>query len=451
MANNHKLKMQEAISTYIKFIPFSNFNLWDVKRYYNKENHNFENVVTLADILIPYRKPVTKAEMIKNKWQIISKINFGGELFLRDFEEINTYKGNVNLVPDNAIIYSKINVRHGCIYYHEKGKTPFGVSSEYPTYTFDESKISGKFLHKILRSDAFKKLLNTKTSGISKARVKQDEFLDIEIPLPSIDEQEKLIDAYNSKVAEASVLQNKVFELESEIQRYFLEQLGIEKSEKKEIKTGIQIFEFANIDRWDVWVNKNSGSDGTFKPVPFKSIVIGKPVYGANVKGVKHKSDTRYIRITDINENGSLNDEFVSPQFVEEKHLLKENDFLIARSGNTVGKTFLFKEKYGRAIYAGYLVKYNIDYTKVIPEYLFEYTKSYTFKNWVNSNQRIAGQPNINGQEYLEAPFIIPPMPIQKEIVKKITEQKRTIQAIMKEIELIKIKAQTAFEKEIFS
>ena len=47
--------------------------------------------------------------MIKNKWQIIKKINFGGELFLREVEEIGTYKGKLNLVPENSIIYSNVN------------------------------------------------------------------------------------------------------------------------------------------------------------------------------------------------------------------------------------------------------------------------------------------------------------------------------------------------------
>lgn len=442
--------MQQAVSSYIKLIPFSNFNLWDVKRYYDNTQLEFENVVSLSEILIPYRKPVTKQEMIKNKWRIISKINFSGELFLREFDEINSYKGNLNLVPADAIIYSKINVRHGCIYYHAQGETPFGVSSEYPTYKFDSSKVDGRFLHKLLRSDAFKKLLNTKTTGISKARVKQNEFLDIKIPLPSIDEQKSIIDAYYNFLNKANVLEDERTAINQEIDRYFLERLGIIKKENKKSVSGLQIFEFANIDRWDVWVNKNTGIQGHFKPVPFKSIVLGKPMYGANVKGIKKKSDTRYIRITDINENGTLNEGFVSPEFVEEKYLLTENDFLIARSGNTVGKTFLYKEKYGRAIYAGYLVRYKIDFSKVIPEYLFEYTKSFTFKNWVQSNQRIAGQPNINGQEYLEAPFIIPPIDIQKEIVDKIAAKKAQLLLVENEIEKIKTEAQSSFEKSIF-
>src|SRR5690606_11000786 len=125
---------------YLRLIPNPKFNLWDVKRYRKSSSLTFKNVVRLSDILIPYKNNVSKEEMIKNDWQIIKKINFGGELFLRDKEEINTYKGKLNLVPENALIYSKINVRHGCIYFNEKGSTPFGVSTEYPTFLFDETK-----------------------------------------------------------------------------------------------------------------------------------------------------------------------------------------------------------------------------------------------------------------------------------------------------------------------
>lgn len=441
----------QAATTYIKFIHFENLNLWDVKRYYTKNNLQFENVVTLRNILKPYKKTISKEEMIENKWQIISKINFGGELFLRDFEEIKTYKGGLNLVPDNAIIYSKINVRHGCIYFHEEGQTPFGVSSEYPTFKFDNTIINGKFLHKVLRSNAFKNLLNSKTSGISKARVKQNEFLDIQIPLPSISEQNKLIENYYNKIAQTDKLKQQIQDFEIEIDSYFTKQLGIEKIERIDKPKGLQIFNFKDFERWDIWIDKGNSFTKKYNTMKFGDIVHGKPVYGANVKGVKRKSETRYIRITDINENGTLNEEFVSPEFVEEKYLLKENDFLIARSGNTVGKTFLYKEKFGRAIFAGYLVNYHLDFRKVIPEYVLEYTKSYTFKHWVLSNQRIAGQPNINGQEYLQAPIVVPPLDEQKKIIAMVLNLKNKILTISSSIEGIESNAQQEFENTIFS
>lgn len=436
---------------YIKTIPFSKFQLWDVKRYNNQSNISFDNVVKLRDILKPYRKTVSKEEMIKNKWQIIAKINFGGQLFLRDFEEINTYKGNLNLVPENAIIYSKINVRHGCIYFNEIGNTPFGVSNEYPTFTFDDSLISGDFLRKVLRSNAFKNLLNSKTSGISKARVKQDEFLDIEIPLPSLEEQSRIVNAFNEnlKLAEQQEVQAKL--LEEEIEKYLFTELGVVKEEKITKQKGLKFFKFSSLDRWDAWVIKTINQSNKFKNTTLSEVVIGKPFYGANFKGVKKRSDTRYIRITDINETGDLNENFVSPEYVDEKYLLKENDFLIARSGNTVGKTFLFKQIYGRCIFAGYLVKYTIDYNKILPDYLLFFTKSQTFKKWIEANQRVAGQPNINGQEFLASPLFLPPINIQKKIIQKVNLIKDEIRNLSNLSTNYKESAIKKFEKEIFN
>ena len=58
----------------------------------------------------------------------------------------------------------------------------------------------------------------------------------------------------------------------------------------------------------------------------------------------------------------------------------------------------------------------------MFPEYLLYYTKTDIFKNWILKNQRIAGQPNINGQEYLSFPVVLPPIDKQKEIVQKANE-----------------------------
>lgn len=227
--------------------------------------------------------------------------------------------------------------------------------------------------------------------------------------------------------------------------------MGIAKSKKREIKTGLGFYRFKDIDRWDVWAFKSLSDSNTYSFIKFREIIIGKPVYGANVKGVDKKTETRYIRITDINEDGLLNNDIVYPEFTEGKYLLQENDFLIARSGNTVGKTFLYKSHFGRAIYAGYLVKYNLDLTKVIPEYVLAYTKSPIFKKWVNSNQRVSGQPNINGQEYLEFPIIVPPKPIQEILVKEISKIRTDIKILNDLSVKLKKQAIENFEEVIFN
>jgi type I restriction enzyme S subunit len=119
---------------------------------------------------------------------------------------------------------------------------------------------------------------------------------------------------------------------------------------------------------------------------PLQDCCVGKPQYGANAAAVAYSELLpRYIRITDIDENGKLIDDTKVSIGLEgnEKYILRPNDFLFARSGATVGKTYLYFEADGLAIYAGYLIKFRIDSNILLPEHLKHYTQ--TTKYWVLS------------------------------------------------------------------
>ncbi|RZK21697.1 MAG: hypothetical protein EOO43_10470 [Flavobacterium sp.] len=349
-------------------------------------------------------------------------------------------------------IVSKIDARNGAFGIIPTDLDGAIVTNDFPLFNVDNRKILTQFLLLITTTKHFVKFAQSCSSGTTnRQRMDIDLFLEQKIPLPSISEQRQILNEFQNFHHKVEDLSRRIELLNEEIENTILRELGIIKTELSTSKKGLQIFQFKNIFRWDVWANKTAVSKFNRLTSTFKDFVIGKPSYGANVKGVKIKSDTRYIRITDVNENGTLNDDFVSPEVVDSKYLLKEDDFLIARSGNTVGKTFLYKEKYGRAIYAGYLVKYKIDKSKVRPEYLLEYTKSYPFKQWIASAQRVAGQPNINGQEYLNAPVFVPDLKTQDKIVQKISDLRKHVNKATAEIETLKNTANAMFEKQIFN
>nr|AYC64361.1 hypothetical protein [Pseudochlorodesmis sp. HV01306a] len=179
----------------LQTIFFSELFLWDVTRF-NIIN-KFKNENFLKDILNLYKILISKTELIQNDWKIIYKISHQGELFFRYKEQISTYKGRLYKVLPNSIIYSKMGVKHGGIYYHGAQQLPFAVSAEYPTFTFLPNKINGEYLTLVFRSSQIKKLLNTKLSGSSRRRVQVDEFLNIQIPLPPLEEQNKIVESYN--------------------------------------------------------------------------------------------------------------------------------------------------------------------------------------------------------------------------------------------------------------
>ena len=162
-----------------------------------------------------------------------------------------------------------------------------------------------------------------------------------------------------------------------------------------------------------------------FKTFPLKSLLVKAPQYGANESGIERISseEPRYIRITDIDEYGLLKDNIgVTAENIEDRFILNNNDILFARSGNTVGKAYLHKEANVNydCFFAGYMIRFIVDESKILADYLFTYTQLNIYKNWVNSIQRTAGQPNINAEEYKSLLIPLPPKEIQQQIVEKI-------------------------------
>ena len=153
---------------------------------------------------------------------------------------------------------------------------------------------------------------------------------------------------------------------------------------------------------------------------------MSKPQYGANEAGLdrSNNSQPRYIRITDIDENGliSINELGATVANVEEKYILKENDILIARSGATVGKAYIHKELPYTCLYAGYLIRFIVDSNKILPGYLFSYTQLNTYKEWVSAIQRPSGQPNINAEEYQSLEIPLPDISVQSIITNRIRD-----------------------------
>ena len=92
--------------------------------------------------------------------------------------------------------------------------------------------------------------------------------------------------------------------------------------------------------------------------------IVSEPLsYGANAAAEFEQPEwPRFVRITDVDDLGRLRGEtFRSlPPEVAEGYLLKSNDILLARSGATVGKSFIYKESWGIACYAGYLIRARI-------------------------------------------------------------------------------------------
>ncbi len=156
--------------------------------------------------------------------------------------------------------------------------------------------------------------------------------------------------------------------------------------------------------------------DWEYKTLKEISIIYGN--YGLSVSSIPYNG-VRYLRITDITENGELNDDKVSADISSGKtqEELQEGDILFARTGATVGKTLIYRKEFGKCLFAGYLIRYRLNKDIVIPQFIHHFTHSSGYYKWVSSNQKAAAQPNIGAKIYNELRIPVPPLSEQKEIV----------------------------------
>ena len=170
----------------------------------------------------------------------------------------------------------------------------------------------------------------------------------------------------------------------------------------------------------------------------FKKFLSEPMQYGANEAAEEcNYNDPRYIRITDIKDDGTLRDDTFKSLPLEKakEYMLTKGDLLFARSGATVGKTFLYKEDY-TACFAGYLIKARCNKNELLPNFIFYYTLSNAYQNWKNSIFIQSTIQNIGADKYSVMPIIVPPLSEQQSIANYLDQKCSEID------ELISIKQQ---------
>lgn len=125
----------------------------------------------------------------------------------------------------------------------------------------------------------------------------------------------------------------------------------------------------------------------------------------------------RLLRITDI-QDGKVNWKDVPFTTVEnaENYLLRKDDIVFARTGATVGKSFLVTELPFESVYASYLIRIRL-FDCISPSYLYQFFNSYCYWEQITDKSVGVGQPNCNGTSLKELFIPLPPLHEQKRIV----------------------------------
>ena len=142
--------------------------------------------------------------------------------------------------------------------------------------------------------------------------------------------------------------------------------------------------------------------------------------YGLNAAACEYDGVNKYLRITDIDDDTHefRVEDLTSPQAdlaASAGYLLSEGDLLFARTGASVGKTYLYRPFDGKVFFAGFLIRAKIG-NNADPEFVFQSTLTDRYRKYVTITSQRSGQPGVNAQEYSDFELPLPSQPEQKQI-----------------------------------
>ena len=218
------------------------------------------------------------------------------------------------------------------------------------------------------------------------------------IPIPSIPVQEKIVEILDN-------FRNYVTELQAELQA---------RTKQYEYYRDMLLSE-EYLDKFSVALTGKSQL--VWRKID--EIAVEKLSYGSGASAIDYDGKNRYIRITDINSTGELNNEKKSPNVIEENYVVHGGDILLARSGATVGKNYIHLTN-ERCIYAGYLIRLVVNREIALPKFVFYCLNTSRYKIFIENTKSKGSQPNINAKQYGNFEIPIVPIKIQTQIVETI-------------------------------
>ena len=272
----------------------------------------------------------------------------------------------------------------GEIFHYIKGK--YGLHQRTYRVHPKSNDVIGKFIYYYLFEN-FGQYINRKSFKSTATSIRKPMLIDFLIPIPSLSEQNRIVGILDTFTDSIENLKQQIAQRRKQFEFYRDQLLDLEGKEGVEMKT---LGEICDI----------------------------KGDYGISASSKPFDGNCRYIRITDITDSGSLNDDVVSADYNKPvKEALKEGDILFARTGATVGKTLLFHKEYGECLFAGYLIRYRVKTMIALPKFVFHFAHSNDYYKWVKANLVEGAQPNISALKYNSLQIPVPPLSEQSRIV----------------------------------
>lgn len=305
-------------------------------------------------------------------------------------ESVADIESHKILLRGDELLVSRLNPRKGTVLLAEKHDVPTVCSSEFVPLI--PSGCERKFAYYLYTSLPVRSLISSTVESVTRShqRARPESIAKIPLPWPPLVQQRAIVRFLDEETAKIDTLVEK--------KRRLLHLLD---------------------EQWLTTLSAVTNS-GRYQERRLRSLVkeplkygLGELAQGARDEGV------RMVRITDVDSEGKLRDDVAVT--VEENaaapYLLEEGDVLLARSGATVGKSFFYSSDWGRACFAGYLIRARLHTDELIPKWFYYFTRSPGYWKWIKEVQIQATIPNVSADRYGGLMVPLPSLREQQQLV----------------------------------
>ena len=344
----------------------------------------------LGDVVEKYEDPVETPLNGYNRLGLRSHAKGVFHSYVEKGKELST--GQLHRVAaGNLIVNITFAWEHAVAITSEDDKD-FLVSQRFPQFSFHNGN-SPVFFSFVIAQESFRHhLWLASPGGAGRNRVlNQNEMLEYELRLPSYQEQLRvglLLKEFDSLI---TLHQRKLDKLKN-VKKALLEKMFPQKDEN------IPLIRFKGYS--EAWEQRRLGE------------FCSSFQYGLNAPATQYDGIHKYLRITDIDDDSHsfITKSITSPAVdceASQEYLMHEGEIVFARTGASVGKTYLYKEIDGQVYFAGFLIRARIK-SDCSAEFIFQNTLTNSYNKFVSITSQRSGQPGINAQEYGDWKLSVP-------------------------------------------
>jgi len=218
------------------------------------------------------------------------------------------------------------------------------------------------------------------------------DFFETELTMPQDIEEQKKIGKYFEELERLITLHQRKCEETKKLKKYMLQKMFPQNGQT------VPEIRFAGFT--DAWEQRKLGE------------IASSFEYGLNAAAKEYDGENKYIRITDIDDNTHefLTYNLTSPDIDltdVENYKLAEGDILFARTGASVGKSYIYRDSDGLVYYAGFLIRARVR-EEYDAEFVFQSTLTDKYNKYIAVTSQRSGQPGVNAQEYSEFEIRVP-------------------------------------------